>query len=127
MELFEAILLTTVTAATPLLLAAIGELVSERAGVLNLGVEGMMIMGAVAGFAFALLSGNAYVGIVGGIVIGALFSLCFAFLAISLVTNQVATGLSLTILGLGIFRAVGRSVYWYAGRQASTNCHTRPE
>ena len=102
MELFEAILLTTVTAATPLLLAALGELVTERSGVLNLGVEGMMIMGAVAGFAFALMSGNAYVGIVGGVVVGALFSLCFAFLAVTLVTNQVATGLSLTILGLGI-------------------------
>ncbi|MCB1385547.1 MAG: ABC transporter permease [Nitratireductor sp.] len=102
MGMFEAILLTVFAAATPLLLAAIGELVTERSGVLNLGVEGMMIMGAVAGFAFAQITGNPYLGALGGMVAGALFSLLFAFLAITLVTNQVATGLALTILGLGL-------------------------
>lgn len=102
MGFVEAVLLTVITAATPLLIAALGELVTERSGVLNLGVEGMMIMGAIAGFAFALMSGNPYVGIVGGIAFGAMFSLLFAFLTVTLVTNQVATGLALTILGLGI-------------------------
>lgn len=102
MGFLEAVLLTIITAATPLLLAALGELVTERSGVLNLGVEGMMIMGAISGFAFALMSGNPYVGVLAGIGFGALFSLLFAFLAITLVTNQVATGLALTILGLGI-------------------------
>jgi len=98
----EAVLLTVVTAATPLLIAALGELVTERSGVLNLGVEGMMIMGAIAGFAFALISGNPYIGVLGGVAFGALFSLIFAFLTVTLITNQVATGLALTILGLGI-------------------------
>ncbi len=102
MGFIEAVLLTIVTAATPLLIAALGELVTERSGVLNLGVEGMMIMGAIAGFAFALMSGNPYVGVIAGVGFGALFSLLFAFLTVTLVTNQVATGLALTILGLGI-------------------------
>ena len=102
MGLVEAILLTIFTAATPLLIAALGELVTERSGVLNLGVEGMMIMGAVSGFAFAIYTGNPYIGALGAIIVGMLFSLLFAFLTISLVTNQVATGLALTILGLGL-------------------------
>lgn len=102
MDITQAVLLTIITASTPLLLAAIGELVTERSGVLNLGVEGMMIMGAIAGFAFALMSGNPYVGVIGAMVFGALFSLIFAFAVVTLVTNQVATGLALTILGLGI-------------------------
>lgn len=102
MDMSQAILLTIITAATPLLIAALGELVTERSGVLNLGVEGMMIMGAISGFAFAQIFGNPYAGVVASIVIGAAFSLIFAFLTVTLVTNQVATGLALTILGLGI-------------------------
>jgi simple sugar transport system permease protein len=102
MDIATAILLTIFTAATPLLLAAMGELVTERSGVLNLGVEGMMIMGAIAGFAFAQMTGNPYVGALAGIIVGALFSLLFAFLVLTLVANQVATGLALTILGLGL-------------------------
>ncbi|MBL4600933.1 MAG: ABC transporter permease [Rhizobiaceae bacterium] len=115
MEMTTAILLTVFTAATPLLLAALGELVTERSGVLNLGVEGMMIMGAVAGFSFAQMTGNAYVGVLGGVVVGSLFSLAFAFLTITLVTNQVATGLALTILGLGISGLWGESYIGLAG------------
>lgn len=102
MGFVEAILLTVFTAATPLLIAALGELVTERSGVLNLGVEGMMIMGAISGFAFAIYTGNPYIGALAAIIVGILFSLLFAFLTISLVTNQVATGLALTILGLGL-------------------------
>lgn len=109
MGMAEAILLTIATAATPLLLAAIGELVVERSGVLNLGVEGMMLMGAVAGFGAALLAGSAWVGVFAGILVGALFSLLFAFLALSLVTNQVATGLALTLLGIGISGMIGEA------------------
>jgi len=102
MGLVEAILLTIFTAATPLLIAALGELVTERSGVLNLGVEGMMIMGAISGFAFGIYTGNPYIGAFAAIIVGMLFSLLFAFLTINLVTNQVATGLALTILGLGL-------------------------
>lgn len=107
MEMHEAIILTIITAATPLLLAACGELVAERAGVLNLGVEGMMIMGAVGAFAVAFSTGSPYLGIAAGIGAGALASLPFAFLTISMVTNQVATGLALTILGLGLSGMIG--------------------
>ncbi|MGB7432037.1 MAG: ABC transporter permease [Ahrensia sp.] len=104
-----AIVLTIATAATPLLIAAMGELVVERSGVLNLGVEGMMVIGAIAGFAGAQLAGNAWAGVGLAIVCGALFSLLFAFLTLTLATNQVATGLSLTLLGLGISGMVGES------------------
>ncbi|MFK5978025.1 MAG: ABC transporter permease [Rhizobiaceae bacterium] len=120
MEMTEAILLTVFTAATPLLLAALGELVTERSGVLNLGVEGMMIMGAVAGFAFAQMTGSAYLGALGGVIVGTLFSLSFAFLAITLVTNQVATGLALTILGLGVSGLWGESYIGLAGVRMET-------
>lgn len=109
MDMFQAILLTVITAATPLVIAALGELVTERAGVLNLGVEGMMIMGAVCAFAAAHLTGSPYVGIIAGIVSGAIFSLLFGFLTLTLVTNQVATGLALTILGLGVSGMLGES------------------
>ncbi len=101
------ILISVCVASTPLLLAATGELVVERSGVLNLGVEGMMIMGSVAGFAVAQVTGNPYLGALAGIVGGAIFSLLFAFLTLSLVANQVATGLALTILGLGLSGMIG--------------------
>jgi simple sugar transport system permease protein len=105
----EQILITVATAATPLLIAAIGELVVERSGVLNLGVEGMMIMGAVTGFGVALTTGSPWLGILAAIVVGALFSLLFGFLTLTLVTNQVATGLALTLLGLGLSGMIGEA------------------
>ncbi|MCY1707443.1 ABC transporter permease [Pannonibacter sp. SL95] len=107
--MFEAILLTVITAATPLLLAAIGELVVERSGVLNLGVEGMMIMGAVTGFAVANLTGSGTLGILGAIGAGMALSALFGFLVLVLVTNQVATGLALTLLGLGLSGLIGEA------------------
>ncbi len=105
--IIEAIILTVITAATPLVLAALGELVTERSGVLNLGVEGMMIMGAVGAFAVSQITGNPYLGMLAGIAAGALFSLLFGFLTLTLVTNQVATGLALTILGIGASGMIG--------------------
>ena len=113
MGIIEAILLTVITAATPLVIAAAGELVTERSGVLNLGVEGMMIMGAVCAFAATQATGSPYIGILAGIVSGALFSLLFGFLTLTLVANQVATGLALTILGLGLSGQIGEP---YAGQ-----------
>ncbi len=88
--MFGAILITIITAATPLLLAALGELVTERSGVLNLGVEGMMVMGAVCGFGAAFLTGNPYLGIVASIAAGVVMSVLFGFLTLTLVANQVA-------------------------------------
>ena len=107
MMIFEAILLTVITAATPLLLAALGELVVERAGVLNLGVEGMMIMGAATGFAIAVLTGSTALGALAGIIAGMAMSLLFAGLVLGLAANQVASGLALTLFGLGLSGLVG--------------------
>ncbi|WP_181702836.1 ABC transporter permease [Chthonobacter albigriseus] len=105
--MLEAIILTVITAATPLLLAAIGELVVERSGVLNLGVEGMMVMGAVAGFAITVSTGSPLLGIVAGLVAGLAVSLIFGFVTLTLVANQVASGLALTLFGLGLSGLLG--------------------
>lgn len=113
--MLESILLTIITAATPLLLAAIGELVVERSGTLNLGVEGMMVMGAVGGFVGMILTGNPFIGALVGVLFGVGLSLLFAFLVLTLATNQYATGLALTILGLGLSGLIGEP---YVGRSA---------
>jgi ABC-type uncharacterized transport system permease subunit len=107
MGLLEAIILSILAASTPLLLAATGELITERAGVLNLGVEGMMIMGAACGFGGALYSGSIFVGALCGIAAGVALSLVFALMALGLAVNQVATGLALTILGIGLSGLIG--------------------
>ncbi|MET3907681.1 ABC-type uncharacterized transport system permease subunit [Bradyrhizobium sp. S3.3.6] len=107
MELVEAIILSVLAASTPLLIAATGELVTERSGVLNLGVEGMMIVGAACGFGGAWLTGSILVGALFGIVAGTLMSLMFALMALGLAVNQVATGLALTILGVGLSGLIG--------------------
>jgi general nucleoside transport system permease protein len=100
-------ILTVVTASTPLLLASAGELVVERSGVLNLGVEGMMIVGAACGFAGAFLSGSIFVGALCGIVAGMALSAIFGILTLGLAVNQVATGLALTIFGVGLSGLIG--------------------
>jgi general nucleoside transport system permease protein len=97
------------TAATPLLLAALGETVTERSGVLNLGVEGMMIMGAVGGFGGAFLTGNPWVGVLVAMLFGMGMALLFGFLTLTLLANQVATGLALTLLGLGLSALLGEA------------------
>lgn len=109
------LLLTIMTAATPLLIAALGEVVVERSGVLNLGVEGMMVMGAVCGFGAALLTGSPWLGLVAAAAAGVAMSLVFGFLTLTLVANQVATGLALTLLGLGLSGLVGESLVGQPG------------
>jgi general nucleoside transport system permease protein len=101
------LLVSVVTAATPLLLAALGELVVERAGVLNLGVEGMMLVGAVAAFAGESLSGSAFLGVLAGAAAGVAMAGLFAVLTLVLTSNQVATGLALTIFGIGLSALAG--------------------
>ena len=96
-------------AAVPILLAALGELVVEKAGVLNLGVEGMMIMGAICGFITAVGTGSPFLGFLGGALGGAALSLVFAFLTQVLLANQVATGLALTLFGLGLSSLMGQN------------------
>lgn len=105
----EAVILTIITASTPLLLAAIGELVVERSGVLNLGVEGMMVVGAVCGFVAAYTTGSAAFGVLAAVLAGMAMSLLFGFLTQTLATNQVASGLALTLLGLGLSGLIGES------------------
>jgi general nucleoside transport system permease protein len=107
MGLLEAIILSVIAASTPLLLAAAGELVVERSGVLNLGVEGMMIMGAACGFGGAWLTGSTFLGALCGTAAGAALSAVFALLTLGLAVNQVAAGLALTILGIGLSGLIG--------------------
>ena len=107
LALFITILMTVAAAATPLLIAALGELVVEKSGVLNLGVEGMMLIGAVTGFAVASVTGVPTVGAIAAMGAGALAALIFAVLTLSLMANQVATGLALTIFGTGVSALLG--------------------
>ncbi|MGA0540821.1 ABC transporter permease [Neotabrizicola sp. VNH66] len=95
-------------AAVPVLLAALGEAVVERSGVLNLGVEGLMITGAIGGFATAVWSGSPVVGFLGGALAGAALASVFALLTQVFLANQVATGLALTLFGLGVASLAGQ-------------------
>ena len=98
----------TLAYGTPLLLGTLGEIYTERSGVLNLGIEGMMIMGAYAGFSTAYTTGSPWLGIMVAALAGGAFSLIHAFASITLKANQVVSGLSLTMLGLGLSGVLGR-------------------
>lgn len=104
-----AIFASTVAAATPLLYAALGELVCEKSGMLNLGVEGMMLIGAVTAFGVGLSTGSLLLGTLAGAFAGLGLALVFAFLTITLQANQVATGLALTLFGVGLSSFVGKA------------------
>src|SRR6185295_9511136 len=108
MDILTAILVATVVAGTPLILTALGELVTERAGVLNLGAEGTMAVGAIAGFAIAHGTGSATAGAIAGVIAGALMGLLFGILTLTLLANQVASGLALSIFGVGLSAFVGK-------------------
>lgn len=108
-----AIMVSLIIAATPLLFAALGELVVEKSGVLNLGVEGMMIVGAIGGFATALETQSLTLAIIAGAASGMALAAVFAFMTQYLLSNQVATGLALTMFGLGIASLLGQN---YAGK-----------
>ncbi|MBV9656434.1 MAG: ABC transporter permease [Acetobacteraceae bacterium] len=106
-DILVALLATVVTSATPLLFAALGELIAERAGVLNLGLEGMMLAGAVAGFITMGETGSDTLAICAAALAGAALALLFGVLTLTLVANQVATGLALTIFGTGLSSLAG--------------------
>jgi len=110
MDILTAALLTIITAATPLLFAALGELVAEKSGVLNLGVEGMMIMGAVVGFVVVHHSDNASIAIIASMVAGGFMASIFGVLVLKFHASQVPTGLALTIFGLGLSALIGQSM-----------------
>ena len=109
MDILPLVLATVLTASTPLLIAGLGEYVTEKAGVLNLGVEGMMIVGAATGFATAVLTDSSPLGLVIGALAGGVLAALFGLLTIYLAANQVAAGLALTILGLGAAGLIGQN------------------
>ena len=98
---FVSLLASTIRLATPILLPALGQLYTQRAGILNLGVEGTMTIGAVSGFATAYMSGNLWLGVLGGMLAGVLWSLIMAWLSVNMRANQVIAGVALNILGGG--------------------------
>ena len=101
------IVVLTLAAGTPLVIAALGELVVEKSGVLNLGVEGMMLIGAVAAFIVTVETHWSWLGIAAGIIAGAAMALIFAVITLTLKANQVATGLALSLFGVGLSAFVG--------------------
>lgn len=116
-EFIIAAVVTIIGISTPILLAGLGELVVEKSGVLNLGVEGMMLIGAIAGFATTVMTGSPWFGVVGAAAAGTVSSLLFAVLVLGLNSNQVATGLALTIFGTGLSSLLGLS---FTGRIVPT-------
>ncbi len=96
------ILAASIRLATPILLAALGEIFVERAGILNLGVEGIMLMGALSGFLGGYWSGNLWAGVLAGMLTGVLFGLLMGFMSITVRANQVVAGIGITILGGGL-------------------------
>jgi simple sugar transport system permease protein len=107
MDQLAELVVLTLAAGTPLVFAALGELVTEKSGVLNLGVEGMMLVGAVTSFIVATTTKNPWLGVGAGILAGVALSLVFAVLTLSLMANQVATGLALSLFGVGLSAFVG--------------------
>ncbi|MGN6459566.1 MAG: ABC transporter permease [Pseudolabrys sp.] len=111
-DLFWIGLLTAaVRLATPILLAALGEIIAERAGVLNVGLEGMMLVGAFAGFVIAQGTGNPWIGIAAGLFAGCLLGLLFAFFTVTLVVDQIVCGITINLLALGLTGYLNRVVY----------------
>lgn len=115
MDLALGILAGVLVAATPLIFAALGEVVVEKAGVLNLGVEGMMVVGAIAGFAGKMATGSYLLGFASAMAAGMAMALLFGLLTQILMSNQVATGLALTLFGLGLSALIGQA---YSGQSA---------
>ncbi len=106
-DFLVAALMTIITASTPLVFAAVGEIVAEKSGVLNLGVEGMMIVGAIGAFATGITTGDPVLAVLAGAASGALMAFIFGGLTLWFLSNQVATGLALTIFGIGLSALVG--------------------
>lgn len=106
---FSILLSATIIAGTPILFAAAGELLAEKAGILNLGVEGMMLVGAVSGFMVTINTGSHWLGILAALLGGGLMALIHAFISVTLRGNQVVSGLALTIFGSGLSGFLGKN------------------
>ncbi len=123
-KLIENILWIGLRSATPLLLAALGEIYAERSGILNLGVEGMMAVGALSSFATALVTGNPWLGVLVGMLSGGLLAMIHGAISIGLKGNQVVSGLALTMFGLGLSSVLGRV---YVGNQLPVEARFLPK
>ncbi len=123
-KLVENILWIGLRSATPLLLAALGEIYAERSGILNLGVEGMMAVGALSSFATALVTGNPWLGVLVGMLSGGLLAMIHGAISIGLKGNQVVSGLALTMFGLGLSSVLGRV---YVGNQLPVEARFLPK
>ncbi|MGV8955635.1 MAG: ABC transporter permease [Cypionkella sp.] len=111
LQFFIEAFISVVGLTTPLLLASLGELVVEKSGVLNLGVEGMMLMGALAGFGVTVMTFNPWLGLLAAAGAGTLLALLFGVMVLSLNSNQVATGLALTLFGIGVTSLIGSQFF----------------
>lgn len=126
MDAITPVVIATLGAGTPLIYAALGELVTEKAGVLNLGVEGMMLVGAIVAFILVLTTGSTTVGVAGAALAGALMALLFAFVTLTLQANQVAAGLALAIFGTGASAFIGKGYIGVALERAAPAGLTLP-
>src|SRR4030042_2063859 len=111
------ILSITIQSSIAVLFATVGEVFTERSGVLNLGIEGMMLMGALSGFAATYYSHSLFLGILTSLAVGGMLALIHGFFTISLRANQVVCGLALTILGIGLSSFLGRSIIGRVGER----------
>ncbi len=118
MDILTSFLIATIASGTPLLLATLGEILTEKVGNLNLGVEGMMLLGASFSFVAGMASGSPVLALLAGMAAGGAGALIYAFLTVSLRANQVVSGLSLTIFGTGLANFIGMTV---TGQTLSTN------
>ena len=116
MEILIPILAAAVRSGTPILYATLGEIVTEKSGVMNLGLEGLMLLGALSGFAVTSATGSPWLGVAAAFAVGAFFSLFHAIVCVSLGGNQVVSGLALTMLGTGVTAILGRN---YVGQLIS--------
>ncbi len=102
------ILTAAVRSGTPILYATLGEIITEKSGILNLGLEGIMLLGAYAGFAVSYSTGNAWLGVAGAFCVGMLLGLVHSFICVTLKGNQVVSGLAMTMFGTGASSILGR-------------------
>lgn len=109
-DMLESLILITLAAGTSLLYATLGEIFTEKSGILNLGIEGTMLASALSAFAACYYSGSVFLGILTAMTVGALLSLIHGFLSISLRANQVVSGLSITLFGTGISSYLGQRI-----------------
>ena len=122
-EIITSIAQRTLVAGTPLLLGTVGEIICERSGILNLGVEGVMAVGAVSAFIVTHHTGNPWLGLCVAIAAGMVISIIHAFASVSLQSNQVVSGLALTMLGLGIAGVLGKP---YVGKPLALKINALP-